>query len=70
MLPDNLPLPHAARSLLAEAISALRIAGRIVQKLADPADTYSIDGGPPVTFGGVVALAWDTGLMGGLQGMQ
>jgi hypothetical protein len=60
----------AVDSLLEEAISALRVVGRIVQKLADPHDTYSIDGGPPVTTGGVIALAWDTGLMGGAEGMQ
>ena len=54
-------------ALLDEAIGAQRIAGRIVQRLADPVGAYSIDNGPPLAPSQVVAQAWDTGLMGGLE---
>ncbi|GJD97324.1 hypothetical protein [Methylobacterium iners] len=67
---DVPPTHDAADALLDEAIRALRISGCIVQKLADPDDTYSIYGWPPVIFGGVVALAWDTGLMGRAEGVH
>lgn len=64
------PSPAEANALLDEAIGALRISGRIVQKLADEIGGYSVDGSPPLTSGQIVALAWDTGLMGGYEGTQ
>ncbi|GJD97845.1 hypothetical protein OCOJLMKI_5084 [Methylobacterium iners] len=54
-------------ALLDEAIGALRIAGRIVQRQAEEIGGYTVDGGPPLTDGQVVALAWDTGLMNGSE---
>ena len=56
--------------LFEEAIGALRISGRIIQKLADHPGCYRVDNGPPIFPGQVVALAWDTGLMGGNEGLQ
>lgn len=58
----------ADAALLEEAIGALRISGRIVQKLAAEIGEYSIDNGPPLTSGQVVALAWDSGRMDGFEG--
>lgn len=48
---------------LDEAIGALRISGRVVQKLADPPGCYRVDASPPLTAGAIVMLAWDRGLM-------
>lgn len=45
--------------LLDEAIGALRISGRIVQRVADPEGCYRVDGGAPLTSGAIVALALD-----------
>ena len=50
-------------ALLEEAIGALRISRKIVQKLADHPGHFRIDGSDPLTSGQVVALAWDTGLI-------
>ena len=62
--------PIEADDLLNEAIGALRASGRIVQKIADEAGGHRVDGGPALSAGQIVALAWDTGLMGGNGGMQ
>ena len=51
-------------NLLEDAIGALRISGQIVQKLAEPPGCYSVNGGEPSSSAAVIALAWDTGLMG------
>lgn len=64
------PTTTEADALLIEAIGALRASGRIVQKIADGDGGYRVDGGPALTDGAVVVLAWDTGLMGGSEGMQ
>lgn len=60
----------ALEALLHESVAALRAAGRIVQKLADPPGAYRVDGGPPLSSGQLVALAWDTGLMSGPAEIQ
>jgi hypothetical protein len=69
-MPDALSPSDTEAVLLIEAIGALRIAGRIVQRVADPEGCYRVDGGSPLTSGGVVALAWDTGLMSGPAEIQ
>ena len=53
----------ADAALLDEAIGALRISGRIVQKIADPPGCYRVDAGAPLDAGAIVMLAWDQGLM-------
>lgn len=72
MPPDD-ALPYSFETeadLLDEAIGALRISGRIVQKLAEPYGGYRVDNGSPLTAMQVVALAWDTGLMSGSAEVQ
>ena len=64
------PTTTEADVLLNEAIGALRASCRIVQKIADDAGGYRVDGGVPFSTGQIVALAWDTDLMGGSEGMQ
>ena len=54
-------------TLLEEAIGALRISGRIVQRLAAEIGEYSMNNGPPLTASQVVAHAWDTGRMDGFE---
>ena len=56
-------------ALLEEAIGALRMSGRIVQRLADPPSCYRVDAGPPLNAGAIVMLAWDQGLMS-FDGME
>jgi hypothetical protein len=63
------PIP-TAEAVLEEAITALHDAGHIVQKLAIPPSTYSVENGPPLSAAQVIALAWDAGLIGKPEGMQ
>lgn len=52
-------------SLLPEALGALRATGRRVERTDEALGLYRIDGGPELTTGGVIALAFRLGLMVG-----
>ncbi len=54
-----------ASSMLFEALDALRATGSHVERTDEALDLYRIDGGPELTTGGVIALAFQAGLMVG-----
>ncbi len=58
-------MPIEAASMLHEALAAFRATGRRVELTDQALNLYRVDGGPELTTGGVIALAFRLGLMVG-----
>lgn len=60
---DPAPTNLAEVALLREAISTLRASGCAVIEAGEQVGLYRVDGGPALTSGQMVSLAWERGLM-------